>query len=225
MRQQQHRLFVFIFYFVFFCLSGFFVSNQPALGQGTGSARHPSYPEIIQKASKDGLAWDKVKLENSKGKDFTLESFRGKLLLINFFFTSCPDICPPQTAGLQKTWNKLGRTEKNSIRFVSISIDPKNDSLATIEDYRERFKIATDSWIFARGSEENVKALAEHFGSLTSDKGPLEHRARIYLMDPKGQYLLSYASAPVIDSNYLSKELTAAVRTFVRPQLGDLSKK
>lgn len=210
--------------YTWICLAWLFVWIHPALAQGTRS-RHPSYPEIIQEASADRQGWEKLKLQDSKGKDFTLESFRGKLLLVSFFFTSCPDICPPQTAGLHKTWKKLGQNEKNSIRFVSISIDPKNDSIAKIEDYRKRFQITTDSWIFARGSEDNVKALAEHFGSLSSDKGPLEHRPRMYLMDSKGKYLLSYASAPVIDSDYLSKELTAAAQTFVKPQLGVMSKK
>lgn len=179
-------------------------------------ARHPSYRELTKEPDPSKPAWDKLKFSDSKGRDFSLNEFRGKLLLVSFFFTSCPDICPPQTAGLVKTWEKLGKQEQNDISFVSISIDSKNDDTAKLADYRKRFHIKTENWIFARGSEENVKLLGDHFGSLGNAKNPMEHRGRVYLVDPQGRYLLSFASPPAVDSVHLAKELTAASQTFVR---------
>jgi protein SCO1/2 len=184
------------------------VTNMPA----QGLSNHPTYQDLVKKDSEPELARvDKVKLWNSEGKAFSLAHLNGKLVLLDFFFTSCPTICPLQTAGLAKTWDKLGADAQRSIIFVSVSIDPEHDTKEKLVEYRRRFGIKTASWIFASGKKESVEGLAKSFGSLSGNLGPREHKARIYLLDRQGAFLLSFSSAPTIDSDKVAQELKRAV--------------
>ncbi|HYX33498.1 MAG TPA: SCO family protein [Oligoflexus sp.] len=162
------------------------------------------------------VPWDKLILTDSLGQPFSIDQLRGRLVLINFFFTSCQSICPPQTAGLMNAWTKLDAQEKEAIVILSITIDPENDTIAKLATYKQNFRIADSSWVFGRGAPEATTQLGEHFGSLSGDSKPLAHKGRIYLIDPKGNYLLSFASPPQIDSSKLAKELSGAVKVFMK---------
>ncbi|RZA26835.1 MAG: SCO family protein [Proteobacteria bacterium] len=179
--------------------------------------KHPSYQELMApKDSKDDN-WHKLKLTDSEGKSFSLDKYRGKLLLINFFFTHCPDVCPPQTAALNTVFNKLGKFEQDSVQFVSITIDPDNDTKEELAKYKKQFT-KTSNWTFARSDKATLDALGKHFGALSGDpKKPLDHRARLFLIKDDGNYLLSYEAAPV-DIERMTRDLTDATRTFIKPK-------
>lgn len=178
--------------------------------------KHPTYKELMAPENKKAIAWDKIKLTDSKGKEFTAEKFRGKILLVNFFFSHCPDVCPPQTAGLLKVLKGLDKEVEDSVMFLSITIDPDNDTTKALEAYKKQFSIKSDAWTFARTSKDKLAKIGEHFGSLNGDpKKPLDHKARLYLVNNNGSYLLSYDSA-VIDVPRLTKDLTDAAHTFVK---------
>lgn len=192
------------------------VLREPGDAGTLKPSRHLTYKELMAPQDPKASPWDKLKLTDSKGKAFTFDKFRGKLVLINFFFAHCPDVCPPQTAGLHRVIQGLGKHEEDSIRFVSITIDPDNDTAAKLEEYKKQFSIKSPSWIFATTSKENLKKLGVQFGSISGDpKKPLDHKARFYLINTDGSYLLSYDSA-VVDVPRITKDLTDAVRTFVK---------
>lgn len=192
------------------------VLRQPGDAGTVKPSKHLSYKELMAPQDPKATPWDKLKLTDSQGKNFTFDKFRGKLVLINFFFAHCPDVCPPQTAGLHRVIQGLGKHEEDSIRFVSITIDPDNDTAPKLEDYKKQFSIKSPSWIFARTSKENLQKLGVQFGSISGDpKKPLDHKARFYLINTDGSYLLSYDSATV-DVPRITKDLTDAVRTFVK---------
>jgi cytochrome oxidase Cu insertion factor (SCO1/SenC/PrrC family) len=192
------------------------VLREPGAAGTLKPSKHLSYKELMEPQDPKAIAWDKLKLTDSKGKNFTFENFRGKLVLINFFFAHCPDVCPPQTAGLHRVIQGLGKHEEESIRFVSITIDPDNDSAAKLEEYKKQFSIKSPSWIFARTSKDNLQKLGVQFGSISGDpKKPLDHKARFYLINTDGSFLLSYDSS-VVDVPRMTKDMTDAVRTFVK---------
>lgn len=180
--------------------------------------KHPSYSDVMKKKDPAEVKWDTLKLKDSEGKTFSMDKFRGKLLLVNFFFTHCPDVCPPQTAALNTVMNKLGKHEQESVQFVSISIDPDNDTQAELQKYKKQFAIKGNNWAFARTDKDTLQKLGQQFGSLSGDpKKPLDHRARLYLIKDDGTYLLSYEAAPV-DIERMTRDLTDAVRNFIKPK-------
>lgn len=199
--------------------------NSPAASEaeaknpgGAGVVRkmkHPTYKDMMKPKDNE---WETLKLTDSEGTTFSLDKFRGKLLLVNFFFAHCPDVCPPQTAALNTVLNKLGKFEQDSVHFVSITIDPDNDTKAELQKYKKQFSIKGNNWSFARTDKENLAKLGKHFGALSDDpKKPLDHRARLFLIKDDGTYLLSYEAAPV-DIERMTRDLTDAVRTFIKPK-------
>jgi len=103
-------------------------------------------------------AWHKVKnisFTNQLGKQVSLDDLKGKVLVINFFFTRCPSICP----GLARNMKKLQKSfVKNAdiVQFISISVDPVNDSVERLRKFADRFDVNHDSWWFVTGDKKEI---------------------------------------------------------------------
>ena len=83
------------------------------------------------------------------------ETFAGKIMVVNFFFTHCQTICPVQTKNM-KLLNKAFKKNDTSVRFISISVDPLNDSVPVLRAYANRQEANHDKWIFGTGSKEAI---------------------------------------------------------------------
>src|SRR5689334_10917613 len=79
-------------------------------------------PELRQ----DPLAG--VLLTDQEGAPLEPEAYQGKVLVLNFLFTSCPVVCPRQTRGLSEVQRALPPEVRDRVRFLSISVDPENDT-------------------------------------------------------------------------------------------------
>ncbi|MBU3675591.1 MAG: SCO family protein [Chitinophagaceae bacterium] len=83
------------------------------------------------------------------------ESFDGKILVVNFFFTHCQTICPVQTKNM-KLLNKAFKKNDTSVRFISMTVDPLNDSVPVLRAYADRQEANHDKWIFGTGKKEAI---------------------------------------------------------------------
>jgi protein SCO1/2 len=101
-------------------------------------------------------------LENVDGKQVTLGDTQGKVRLVYFFFTECPDVCPITTYMLSETQDLLVKDGSfgKDVEFISISFDPKNDTRKAIKTFADRFHVNYDGWYFLRGDQEQVRKLA-----------------------------------------------------------------
>lgn len=111
---------------------------------------------------------------------FSSESLRGKVWVLNFFFTHCPSICPKvvaEVSALQKQFSS-----RDTLRFVSVSIDPKNDNLQRIRRYAEKFSADTSRWKFLRGEQASIERLAQGLG-ISSEGAPEVHSVRLVVVD------------------------------------------
>lgn len=130
--------------------------------------RHYFYDDVqtIQKRGDtvDDTLWHEVKnisFTNQMGKTVSLEDLKGKVLVINFFFTRCPSICP----GLTKNMKKLQDSFKNNpdiVQFISISIDPEYDSVQHLRKFANRFDVNHDTWWFVTGNKKAIYDFALH---------------------------------------------------------------
>lgn len=117
----------------------------------------------------------------------------GKVYVVDFFFTSCPTICPIMTQNLVE----LQRTFADDTDFgiVSISIDPKRDTPKRLRQYAARHKATTGNWNFLTGDRTKIYQLAqEGFYMLAAENetaaGGFEHSGLFALVDKQG-YLRS----------------------------------
>jgi len=122
---------------------------------------------------------------NFDGKQVTSEALNGKYWLASFMFTSCGDICPRLNSQISALFGEF--KEYQDLKFVSISVDPENDTQEVLKKYAERYGAKPDKWYFLRMPIDTVKNLSlEGFRIATLD-APLSHSKRIVLVDNAGQ--------------------------------------
>lgn len=104
-----------------------------------------------------------LELTNQFGELVSLNSdLRGKILVINFFFTACPSVCPKLTDNIRMLQNAFRKDPKkefkvgDSIHFVSITVDPVRDSFQVLRRYADKFGVDHDSWSFLTGDKHMI---------------------------------------------------------------------
>ena len=90
----------------------------------------------------------------------------GKIVVINFIYTTCPDTCPLETAKLVSVQQILKDRIGKDVFFYSITIDPENDTPEVLKEYRDRFKA---DWTFLTGKESDIESLRKKLGLFISD--------------------------------------------------------
>jgi protein SCO1/2 len=101
---------------------------------------------------------------------------KGKIVAVNFIYTSCMFTCPLETARLAQVQRILGERVGNDIFFYSISIDPDHDTPVVLKEYMQEFEVGP-GWTFLTGKREDIDLLAYRLGmtddpSITSGPGP-----------------------------------------------------
>ena len=91
----------------------------------------------------------------------------GKVVCVNFIYTSCPDACPLETARLVEVQDILGERVGKDVFMYSISIDPAHDTPEVLKEYTERFGIGP-GWLFLTAPEKDVLLLREKLGVLSA---------------------------------------------------------
>jgi protein SCO1/2 len=92
---------------------------------------------------------------NQMGKEVHLSDIKHKVIVVNFFFTSCPTICP----GLMRNMKRLQDSFKGSdtlVQFISITVDPEHDSTEKIRAYADRLGINHDNWWILTGNKNEI---------------------------------------------------------------------
>jgi protein SCO1/2 len=102
--------------------------------------------------------WHRVKnisFTNQMGKVVSLDNARGKVLVINFFFTRCPSICPGLTKNMKRLQDSFIKNP-DIVQFISISVDPEHDSTQQLRKFADRFGINHDTWWMVNGDKKQV---------------------------------------------------------------------
>lgn len=139
----------------------------------------------------------KFTLPSTLGHDTALADFRGRLVLLNFGFASCPDVCPTVLARMRAALDGLG-AHADEVQPLFVTIDPERDSLEILGPYVRHFHPAM---IALRGTEEQTRAVASLFKVYFEREilpPPLDygyaHSDQIYLIDRIGRVRATFAS-------------------------------
>jgi cytochrome oxidase Cu insertion factor (SCO1/SenC/PrrC family) len=116
--------------------------------------------------------------QENKSVQFYNDLLKGKVVLINFMFTTCKGVCSPMTANLAKVQRYLGERVGREINMISISVDPETDTTAVLKHYAETFK-AQPGWYFLTGKKENVDWVLYKLGGYVENKS--EHSSVLIL--------------------------------------------
>ena len=124
------------------------------------------------------------------GKPFKLSDIEGKVGVIFFGFTHCPDVCPNTLLEIQRLIASLGE-QSDEVQILFISVDPKRDTPEILESYVNYFN---KNIIGLTGSDEQISSVLEQYrgtvsfsGDTSSNTYSVDHVANLYLIDKQGK--------------------------------------
>ncbi len=133
---------------------------------------------------------------DQKGEIITNETYKGKVYILEFFFTTCPTICPIMNTKMVNIQNEFFGNPNFGI--ASISINPSYDTPEILQEYAEEYQISSPNWHLLTGkSEEEVFSLANsgfmlYAGIGDIEVGGFEHSGLFALIDKEGNIRSRY---------------------------------
>lgn len=100
------------------------------------------------------------KFTNQQGEPVQDEQLEGKITAVNFFFTSCPTICPPMMNNLKKVQEEFANTD--TVRILSHTVDPAHDSVSVLADYGNKMGIDPQKWELVTGDKKAIYKMARN---------------------------------------------------------------
>ena len=119
----------------------------------------------------DGAAWFtnvEVKTQDGRTLRFYDDVLKGKVVLINFFFTDCDAVCPLMTENLTRVQELLGDRVGKDIFMVSISLEPEHDTPEVLAAYAKTYGVGP-GWLFLTGKKTDIDLLRHRLGFVDSD--------------------------------------------------------
>jgi protein SCO1/2 len=134
------------------------------------------------------------KLTDQNGAPFRFANARGKVVLVTFVFTTCPDVCPLFTANFAGIQRTLDAKQIKDYLLLTITTDPERDSAAVLKGYAGQFKADFTRWSFLTGTRAELSKVWKLFGvNVTkTDSGQVQHTSFTTLIDRQGKRRVDY---------------------------------
>ncbi len=141
----------------------------------------------------------------------TSKDLKGKVWIADFFFTTCPTICPTMTKNL-RTLNENTRDLAKDVQFISFTINPDYDRPSILKRYREHYQITAKNWVFLSGKEEDIHELGINGFQIFAGKddeaeGGYAHSGAFTLVDKEGYVRGVYLGTDIKQVEQLEKDL------------------
>ena len=107
--------------------------------------------------------------QNGKKLRFYSDVLKGRVVLINFIFTNCPDACPMVTHKLMQVRNLMAESIKDDVWFISVSVDPERDTPEAMKEFATKQGVDESRWLFLTGSKENLTYIVKQLGQYTQE--------------------------------------------------------
>ena len=145
---------------------------------------------------------------------------KDKVVAINFIYTSCPDVCPLETAQLTRVQEILGDRIGKDVHFYSITIDPENDTPEVLAEYRERFGA---KWTFLTGDKQEIIGLRRKLGLYVEgiDNGPNKNNHNVSMIIGNQKTGRWMTRSPFENPHVLADQMGNWLSGWVSKQEGD----
>lgn len=188
-------------------------ADHPGSGLDAAMAERERYFEAVERPVPGFM------LQDTEGRLLSPREFDGKVVVLQFIYTHCPDVCPLHTDRLAEIQDLVNQTPMTDVvRFVSISTDPTRDSVKVLEDYADDHNVDRSNWLLLRPppdqAEDSTRELAEAFGHqfTVGEHGLQMHGVVTHIIDRQGRWRanfhgLNFATANMVQYvNQLTNE-------------------
>ncbi len=133
-------------------------------------------------------------LTDQNGRPFRFQTLKGKVVLVAFAYTTCPDVCPLMTAAMRSVQQDLSEGERGSVYLLTITTDPEVDAPQVLASYAKRYRVDFSNWGFLTGEAEALSPVWKNFGVKVRRiaRGLIDHTALTAVIDPKGVMRFAY---------------------------------
>lgn len=167
-------------FFLFFCGGVIACSNSSAL------------PILSKPTIENGVSsYERIpdfQFINQDSQLITPATFADKIYVVDFFFTSCPTICPTLAREMKRIYKHFEEEEK--VNLLSHTIDPKRDTVGRLALYAQNLEASSDKWHFVTGEKDALFDIAEDYFNIVLEDPSipegLDHSGRIVLVDANG---------------------------------------
>jgi protein SCO1 len=140
-----------------------------------------------------------ITLVDQYGKPVPLASLKGKLVLIDFIYTSCPGPCETMTAKMARVADQLKTRLGSQVTMVSVTLDPEHDRPQQMLAFAKAQGAERKGWLFLTGDLHQVEQLLApyHIRRVREANGTIDHVLEMFLLGPDGRQLRLYAATSV----------------------------
>lgn len=152
------------------------------------------------------------------GKEVTDKDFEGKVYIVDFFFSRCPDICPTMTAELVRVQEAFKDAEE--VKMLSFSVDPAHDSVEVLKEYATKFAINTKQWSLVTGDKKEIYNMARcgYFISARENSSPIAvdfvHSDKVVLIDKEKRIRGYYSGTSRKEIDRLITEIQILLKEY-----------
>jgi protein SCO1 len=150
-------------------------------------------------------------LTDQSGQKVSMADQRGKLVLVTFLYTNCPDVCPLITQNLNQALQMLGPT-RDDVRVLAVSVDPEGDTPQSVDKYAKTHHLLPEFHYLIGTRDELTQVWKDYdVAAVASDPALVDHTAYTMLVDRSGEGRVVYdASVKARDVVHDVDELLAA---------------
>lgn len=149
-------------------------------------------------------------LTDQGGQPVTPTDFEGKIYVTDFFFVTCPTICPKMTDQMLRVYEEFN--ENSDILFLSHTVMPEEDSVPVLKEYADKFNISSEKWKLVTGDKKQIYDLARktYFAAVTEGDGGVDdfiHTENFVLVDKDKRLRGFYDGTSKKDVDRLIKDI------------------
>src|SRR5271156_4970519 len=135
-----------------------------------------------------------ITLVDQNGHNVSLASLKGKPVLFDFIYTTCPGPCLVLTSRMKQIANRLGPKLGTEARIVSITVDPEHDHPEQLLAYAKEQGADVNGWLFLTGTPKQIDDVMARFKLIRQHEadGTVDHVLEFFLVGAKGQPVLQY---------------------------------
>jgi len=153
---------------------------------------------------------------NQNGQLVSKKDVLGQVFVADFFFSTCPTICPKMTTQMKRLQTLT--EDLAEIRFLSFTINPKNDTPEVLLDYANQYGVSLSNWDFLTGEEAathhlGVKGFLVHARADDDEPGGFAHSPSLVLVDRKGHIRGVYDGTSTEEVDQLNLDIRKLLRT------------
>ncbi|NNF22575.1 MAG: SCO family protein [Saprospiraceae bacterium] len=144
------------------------------------------------------------------------QSLSSYIYVADFFFISCPSICPKVKKQMLRIYDKY--KGHDMVKLVSHSIDPKRDTPEKLKQYSANLGVDNEQWIFLTGNKDEIMEIADDYFVIAYEDpdapGGFDHSGKILLIDTKGHIRSFAEGTDPEDVDRLLKDIDVLLREY-----------